>query len=276
MALTEDYQFEYTVEYSGGNSSTLTFGGTSLATPGIDVISVDGLFDTDVRVGDRPFTRQHGDVPGEHWISYKDIVLRLGVRGDPSTQGYWDLVESVVHEHFLARPEHKDAEQLSFRMPGFNDRFVRARTIKRTYPRRADTEWGYFEFTVMMRANDPRIYELAETNSGSQSGTFNVTNSGKANVYPILEISQSGTAVLTNNTFPQTMTIGPGVTAGTLVCDFDTYIRGKKGLVVYVGSTNHYGEWNHPRQPFVLGPGTNSLTLTTGSSVVVKHRNTWL
>lgn len=275
MALSENYQFEYVIQYAGGSSSTLTFGGTSLNTPGVDVLKVSGLFDAEVRVGDRAFTRQHGDVPGEHWIGPKDIVLDLAIRGDSSTQGYWDLVESVVHEHFLARPNYDADEYLSFRLPGFSDRFIRCRTIKKTYPREQQQETGYARFQVMLRAADPRIYALTQTNSGVQTGTFNVTNNGKANVYPILEINQTGTVSLTNNTFGQTMTF-TGATSGLLVCDFDKYIRGEKGLVVYVGSTNQYGFWDHPRAPFALGPGTNSLTLTTGTNVTVKHRDTWL
>lgn len=276
MALSEDYQFEYTVEYSGGSTSTIQFGGESLVTPGVDILKIEGLFDTDVRIGDRAFTRNHGDVPGEHWIMPRDIYFDLAIRGDHTLQSYWDLVESALHEHFLPRPIFSDTEQLTFRMPGFPDRMVRARTVKRTYPRNQDTEHGYAEFKLQMRANDPRIYTLAETTTGPSSGTFNVTNEGKANVYPILEFVHGGTAVLTNNTYPQTLTVGPGVTGGTLVCDFDKYIRGVKGLVVYVGSTNEYPNWNHPRQPFVLGPGVNSLTLTTGTSVTIKHRDTWL
>lgn len=272
MALSQDYQFEYLVQYSGALSSTLQFG----AGTNIDVMNITGLEDLDVRVGDRAFTRNHGDIPGEHFATSRTVTLDLAIRqGSLTDQQYRDLIESAIHQHFLVRPDFRDTEQLSFRMPGNPDRMIRARTIKRSYPRRADQEWGHATIQVMMRANDPRIYSLATNNSGAQSGTFNIVNDGKANVYPILTFAHAGSVELTNNTYPNSF-IATGLSGTALTADFDKYIRGERGLVVYDGSTNEYGKWTHPRRPFILGPGTNSITLTTGTSVTFVWRDTWI
>lgn len=270
MALS-DYQFSYTVKYSDSSTVTLTFGeGTD-----IDVIRVAGLQGIDVRVGDRSFTRQHGDVPGEHWLHPREVAIEMALRGDPSLQAYWDLVDQAVHQIFQIRPFHNEVEQLNWKFPGEEERFIRARVIHRNFDRRANTEWGYAPLTAVFRATDPRIYGTTLYNSGASSGTFNVTNNGIANVYPKLTFNQSGTATLTNNTFPNTISI-TGQPGGTLVADMDVMVRGINGLVVYIGSTNYYGNWAQPRSPFYLGPGTNSLTLTAGTSVTVEHRDTWV
>lgn len=276
MALSADYQFEYLVQYSGALSSTLKFG----AGTNIDIMSISGLEDLDVRVGDREFTRNHGDIPGEHYSTPRSVTFELafnqnGEAGLLSDADYRDLIESALHQHFLVRPDFKADEQLSFRMPGNPDRMIRARTIKRTYPRRAEQEWGYARASVMFRASDPRIYSLAETDSGAQSATFNITNNGKANVYPILTFVHAGAVELTNNTYPITFA-ATGLSGTGLVADFDRYIRGERGLIVYDGSTNEYGKWTHPRRAFVLGPGVNSLTLTTGTSVALVTRDAWI
>lgn len=232
MALTANYQFEYLVQYSGALSSTLKFG----AGTNINIMTISGLEDTEVRVGDRPFTRQHGDIPGEHYAAPRTItfdldILQNGEAGSLAMQAYRDLIESAAHQHFLPRPDHKDEEQLTFRMPGMADRMIRARTIKRSIIREARTEWGSSPLQIMMRANDPRIYSLATISSGSVSGTFNVTNNGKANVYPILTFTHAGTVELTNNTYPNTFAAA-ALTGTALTADFDKYVRGTRGLIV--------------------------------------------
>jgi hypothetical protein len=272
MALS-DYQFEYKILFTGGSSTTLTFGAGTV----IDVMELEGLFDQDSRDGDRPFTRFHGDVQGEHTVAPKYINLSLAVRGDPGLQTYWDDVYKV-QEVFLTRPQPNDEEKLKFKVPGLPERFIRARTVSRRFARSAQTEWGWAPIQAQLKAADPRIYAPTGgmNTSGAQSGTFSVTNAGIANAYPKLTFSSTGSTItLTNNTYTQTLTI---VTppAGTLIADMDIYIRGVPGLVMYIGSTNHYTKWQQPRLPFVLGKGSNSLTLTGATDVTVQWYDTWL
>ena len=272
MPLT-DYQFQYTRNFENGGSDVLLFGqGTNY-----DIERTTGLFDQAIRDGDRAFTRFHGDVPGDHTIRPKLIEFDIEVRGNPALTAYWDEVYAAV-ETLLAQPEYNVLDQLNFKFPDQTERFVRCRLLKRNYQRTARTEFGLAPIEFILKAGDPREYGpvAARNTSGVSSGTFNVTNAGNANAYPILTFtSTGGNATLVNNTFGLTlaMTAPP---SGTVVADMDRYIRGEKGLIVYQTTVNHYDKWDQPRNPFALGRGINSLTLTNATDVTVQWYDTWL
>lgn len=272
MPLT-DYQFEYVRNFENGGSDTITFGEGS----NIDVLRTTGLFDQTIRDGDRAFTRFHGDVPGDHTIHPKKIEFDVEVRGDPTLTAYWDDVYEVV-ETLIAQPEFNPLDQLNFKFPDQAERFIRCRVIKRAFQRTARTEYGLAPIQFVLKAQDPREYgpESGLNTSGVQTGTFNVTNAGNANAYPILTFTSTGAnATIVNNThsFTLSMTSPP---SGTVVADMDRYIRGEKGLIIYQTTTNHYDKWDQPRIPFPLGRGVNNLTLTNATNVTVQWYDTWL
>lgn len=267
MALS-DYQFEYT-----NGPITVLMGPAS----NIDVLRVEGLFDMDIRDGDREWTRNHGDLAGEHLLAPKDILIDLEVIGDPTLTTYWDDVYEAQRV-FTTRQFPSDADQLHFKVPGLPERFVRARPTRRTFPRKDDTELGAAPMSVILKAADPRIYTPigAMISSGTQSGTFNVVNDGTANAYPRLSFTSTGADItLTNNTFPHTFTL-TAPPSGTVVADMDRWIRGVNDLIIYLSTTSHYDKWAQIRRPFVLGSGTNSLTLTGATNVTVQHYHTWI
>ena len=131
---------------------------------------------------------------------------------------------------------------------------------------------------VQLRAADPRIYDDALTVPSAQSGTFNVTNLGNSDAYPILNFGAVTNAKLTNNTIGSLHFIEVLATtgSGSLIADMDRWIRGTNELLVYRTATDNYPMWTQPRLPFRLLPGINSLTLNTGTNVTVSHRDTWL
>lgn len=268
-----DYQFQFIRNFENGGSDTVLFG----ANTNIDVLRTKGLFDQGIRDGDRAFTRFHGDIPGDHTIRPKEIEFDVEVRGDPALTAYWDDVYEVV-ETILAQPEVNVLDQLNFKFPDQAERFIRCRATKRNYQRTARTEYGLSPIQFVLKAADPREYgpESGLNTSGVKTGTFDVTNAGNANAYPILTFTSTGAnAKLVNNTFGLTFdTVSPP--SGTLVADMDRYIRGEKGLIIYVGAANHYDKWNQPRNPFALGRGVNSLTLTNATNVTVQWYDTWL
>lgn len=256
-----DYQLEYT-----NGPTTILMGNIGVTVPSYDLISIEGLFGMDVRDGDRAWTRNHGDLPGEHLLTPKNIILQTEVRGDPTLTAYWDAVY-LMTKAFTTRQFPSDSDMLKFKVPGLTEAFIRCRPTRRSFDRTFRTEYGLAPITVNLKAADPRIYRPvgAMNSSGAQSGTFNVTNAGSANAYPKLTFS-SGSAVLTNNTFPVVMTI-TGASAG-VVADMDRWIRGVNALIVYNGATNNYDKWIQPRVPFFLGSGVNSLTVSAGTVTV--------
>lgn len=272
MALT-DYQFEFVRNFANGGSDTITFGEGS----NVDVLRTKGLFDQQIRDGDRPFTRFHGDVPGDHTISPKKIEFDVEVRGDPALLSYWDDVYEIV-ETLLAQPEYNALDKLNFKFPDQAERFIRCRVIKRAYERTARTEYGLAPIQFVLKAQDPREYGpvAALNTSGVETGTFVVTNAGNANAYPILTFTSTGAnATLVNNTHSITFA-STAPPSGQFIADMDRYIRGTKGLIIYEGTTNHYDKWDQARIPFALGRGTNSLTLTNATNVTVQWYDTWL
>lgn len=250
-----DYQWEYT----NGPRTVLLGAGTIY-----DIERVKGLFDMDIRDGDRPFTRDHGDLPGEHLLSPKEIEIDFEVRGDVTLQTYWDAVYEAQYV-FTTRQFPGDLDRLKFKVPGLDEGFIRARPIQRLFERHWSTEYGLAPFTARLKAADPRIYRpIAAMNTASGS-SFSVTNEGNANAYPKITFT-SGTAILTNNTTGVTLELD-GAPGGTVV-DLDRWIRGVNALIVYNGATSHYDKWIQPRLPFSLGSGSNSLSVSSGSVTV--------
>lgn len=252
-----DYQFEYI------NGPTSYIMGEQTI---VDIQSIEGLFGMEVRDGDRPWTRAHGDISGEHLLMPKEIFIDLEVMGDPLLATYWDEVYKI-QKLFTTRQFPADTDLLKFKVPHLTERFIRCRPFRRSFKRQWNTELGAAPMAIILKAADPRIYQpVGDMNSsGAQGGTFSVTNAGSANAYPKLTFSNAS-AVLTNNTFPVVMTI-TGAAAG-VVADMDRWVRGVNALIVYQGATNHYDKWIQPRVPFFLGSGINSLTVSAGTVTV--------
>lgn len=263
MPLT-DYQWELI-----NGPTTLTMGKDT----SIDVLRVLGLFDMEVLDGDRSWTRNHGDLPGEHLLRPKQIFMDVEVLGDPTLQAYWDSVY-LAQKAFTTRQFPQDTDMLKFKVPGLAERFIRVRPFRRAFPRDGQSEFGAAKFEVTLKAADPRIYEPvgAMNSSGAQGGTFDVTNDGSANAYPKLTFS-SGTTVLTNNTYGAVLELA-GAAGGTIV-DMDRWIRGVNELSVYQGVTSQYEFWVQPRAPMILGSGLNSFTVSSGT-VTIEWYDTYI
>lgn len=270
-----DYQFHYsTVE------DTLEFGigDVPTAVPAVDVVRITGLNDLDVRIGDREFARQDGDIGGLHRAGFREITLQLEVRSSVINQAYWDLVNQV-RNIFTRRPNPTDTDGVfSFKWPGEVEKMIRCRPIRRREPREWRSEYGILPMEILLRAADPRIYTPDFVSSGSISGTFNVTNAGNDFAYPELHFTAVTDATVVNNTnSTQVVIVGANNGTGNLRANMDRWIRGvNNDNIIERGANDNYFAWQQPREPLRLDPGINSLTLTVAPSVTVFHRDTWL
>ncbi len=269
MAITQNYQFDY---------RGVTFGdGTNY-----DVIDMDGIHDMLIKDRDRDNIRSHGIIPGQHRASFRLIRCNLEVRGTAGSAGLWTDTQAIVS---AMSPDDNElpsetADKFSFRFTNNEgENFVYARPIRRSMPRRSNTEFGLQPFSFELKVYDPRIYDATEQDSGSKTGTFDITNDGDAVTFPILEFDPdgSGDAKLTNAANGDVLEFdNAGATSG-LIWDGGRWSRARADLLIaFRSSTNHYGDLLAPRGPFRLQPGTNSLTLNTGDDVIVKHRHTWM
>ena len=268
MPITQDYQFDF---------RGVTFGdGTNY-----DVISMEGIHDMIIRDRDRDNVRSHGIIPGNHRSTFRLIRCNLEVRGAAGSSGLWDDTQAIITAMSPDQFELPDETQdkFGFRFPNEGENFVYARPIRRSLPRRNNTEFGLQPFRFEMKVYDPRIYDENEEDSGSQTGTFNITNSGDAVTFPILEFDPdaNGDARLTNNTNGDVLEFdNAGATSG-LIWDGGRWSRGRADLLIaYRTTNNQYDKLVAPRGPFTLDPGVNSLTLNTGDDVIVKHHHTWM
>jgi len=269
MAITQNYQFDY---------RGITFGdGTNY-----DVIDMDGIHDMLIKDRDRENVRSHGLIPGIHNASFRLIRCNLEVTGVAGSAALWTDTQAIVsamspddHE----QPSETD-DRFSFRFTNHEgEKFVYGRPIRRSLPRRQDTEFGLQPFSFEMKVYDPRIYAASETDSGSKTGTFDIVNNGDAVAYPILEFDPdaNGDAKITNAANGDVLEFdNAGATSG-LIWDGQRWVRARADLLIaFRGSNNQYDKLVAPRGPFRLQPGTNSLTLNTGDNVIVKHRDTWM
>ncbi len=269
MAITQDYQFDY---------RGVTFGdGTNY-----DVIDMDGIHDMLIKDRDRENIRSHGLIPGMHNASFRLIRCNLEVRGVAGSAALWTDTQAIVS---AMSPDSNELpsetnDKFGFRFTNNEgENFIYARPIRRSLPRRSNTEFGLQPFSFELKVYDPRIYDATETDSGVQTTTFAVTNNGDAVTYPILEFDPdaNGDAKITNAANGDVLEFdNAGATSG-LIWDGGRWSRARADLLIaYRGSTNQYDKLLAPRGPFRLDPGSNSLTLNTGDNVRVKHRDTWM
>ena len=274
MALN-DYEVQYVSEVG-----TLLM--NDAATPGVDIMRLEGIHGMNVKFGSRTQAREAGDIPGAEYAQRKDVTLRLEVRGDASLQAYWDKV-AAVENVFTEHRSPSDTYQLSWKFPGEVEQFIRARPWRRRRMRQANTEWGITPIQVMLRSEDPRRYAVGQVlNQGTTS--FSATNNGNAKAYPELTfVGQTGTGVLLNNTTNgSAFATDPGGSSGNLIANMDFFIRGvgnANGHMIYIGNSHQYEWWKQPRSPFYLSPGVNSLVvggLGGSSNIQVRHYHTWI
>ncbi len=249
-----------------------------------DMISMEGLHDIIIRDTDRDNPRDHGIVPGQHSATFKLIRASLEVAGTAGSTAHEDDVIALMDA--LSPDRHEDPsetdDQFTFKFPGEDEKFLFARPIRRSRPRRNQTEFGLAAVRFELKQYDPRTYSTVEDTSGTQTGSFSVTNNGGAKAYPILEfkVDTLGGMTMTNNTNGSVFSVDgfPTNEAG-ITADMGRWVRGRGDLlIVFKGSTNHYPKWQIPRDAFTLDPGSNSIQLTVSANaeMVIKSRDTWM
>lgn len=249
-----------------------------------DVIEMNGIHDMIVKDRDRDNPRTHGMIPGVHAATFRLIRCHLEVRGTAGSAAHEDDIQTLLSalspdQHI--NPSEAD-DQFTFQFPGEDERFMFARPVRRSRPRRNASEFGLATVRFELKVYDPRQYSTTEDDSGVQTAGFSVTNGGDALAYPIIHfgVDTLGGMFITNNTNGSIFSIaGLPASSNDYIADMGRWTRGRGDLlIVYKGSTNHYNKWGIPRDPFFLSPGVNSLDLTVSANADVKilSRDTWM
>ncbi len=271
---------DYQMVYEG-----LTFGmGTGI---GIEVIQ--GFEDFDVAMADSGIPRGWGDVPGLHTVRAREVTLQLTAATDADLADILDTFQPAE----LPSP-------LTLTEPTFGERFLYARPIGRAFVRNPVHKFKRM-VAVRFKIADPRLYSEEHLHAiplydagggggaeydfdygidflGGATGDTTVTNHGNADAYPnILVFAPSSgttlTADLTNLTTGQ-------VAAFTFTTDLnpgDVFAADMRRIVVVdpggdpyieLSGTNRYGDWDLPREPFAIVPGSNDLRFEISGSGV--------
>lgn len=254
------------------------------------IIRIDGLDDLNVRVGDRDFPRQHGQIPGQHLAGHRIITFDMEVGGGlgqssaVTAEQFQDLIATLSPDSSVLAED--DFDKLVWKEPGFDELFIRCRPIRRRAHRSHDTEWGHRPISFQLRAADPRKYKNDASSVSNRSRTFTVTNGGTARAYPkITYRTRSGgdRGHVINNTTNKRIDFDNLVLNTNYLFDMDSYIRGaNKPVVVFLGnrvpiSERHpYGRWVLPRIPLYLAPGDNTITISSGDTCSMEWHDTYL
>lgn len=258
------------------------------------IVEINGLEDLNVRVGDRDFPRQQGQIPGQHLAGNRLITIEMevgsgyGYTADQISPEFQSLVATLSTDQGIRNGTISDDnwDKLTWKEPGLDEVFVRARPVRRRAPRRHDTEFGARPIVFQLRCADPRKYKYDESSVTNQTGTFTVTNNGFARAYPRITYgSYSGgdRGHIINETTNKRMDFDNLVLDEDYLFDMDAYIRGaNKPVVTYLGDPvpmselQPYSRWLLPREPFYLVPGDNEIRISPSDRCSMEWNDTYL
>lgn len=270
-----------------------------------DVKELEGLEGFDARVGDVELPRGHGSQPGKHFQSARLVRVVCEFVGDET---YVEGLSQTLHDAFQVSEDWD--HHLVWKHPGRPERFIRCRPVDVTYQLTA-VSTRLRPFVVTLRAANPRLYgtDLVTTSVPIYAATISggdypgdypkdltlaagalqeaiVTNSGKANAYPLVRFygPAVGTVTrvkLTNLTNGVILDINTALLTGQiLTANMEAFVTGANTRVIDLSGATRYADWQLPRVAFRLAPGDNTLRYeVTGTSTstycTVTHRNTW-
>lgn len=252
----------------------------------------EGLDGLDIASGSRGFSRRHGNLPGLNFANEKIIRFRLGLDNQVTFE---DIEESLRQfRNIITAHEELDRNRdwLEFKRPGKVRQRIRCRPLIADILREASNP-AMIKFPLVFEAEDPRVY-MCETKSvillpydtsvvgadfpmnfpvdfegdaGTGSIEVVVTNMGNSVAYPRMQVFGPDTGVTTsvsfmNVTTGQTSTVTTDIVANqVLTMDMEAMLYPLDTIPITLDGSTRYGDWQHPREPFVLAPGDNLLRL---------------
>lgn len=275
----------------------LTFGeGTQYIVPG----EITDLFSYSARLGDSEIPQGDGDFSFSRYAASRFVQVPFLVTGTPLTSTLEDQVNT-----WLRTFDAVDVYGQGWLVWRGVDRawMWRCRVSRRRVKVSPEQMvQGAIEAVAEFKLADPRVYDarqrpggLVPTTAGSgggfdlpvelpldmtasTAGTLNANNTGDAIAWPVLQVSNgtgSGNITeveVTNATTGEVFHIITDIAEGqVLVADFDRLVRRAPGPHVHIDEASRYGDWQHPRVPLGIQPGSNLFTSqVTGGAPTVR------
>lgn len=272
--------------YVNGAGSQYEFGGVAMGTessPQIVVEQVEGLDSMpDIRSEDQDRSDTHGDFSGVDLLAARIVEMDI----DLVTSTHSDAMEALRRLGLAMRPSRDTLlRKLVFQRPGEVERFVLAKPRRKEFPSNAELARGLGKGKLQWYCPDPRIYSLAEIATditiadGQSTATGTVTNSGDFEMWPVLEILHTGTAVtnprITHDGLTRAVRFDLTLNNNDVLrLDFQHKTATLNGVEAYQYKRGDNQWWD-------LLAGSNSITVsrtgTTGSTRFrFLHRDAWI
>ncbi len=276
-------------------------------------------YDVDEVVGIRGFKgrdssvflpRGDGQVPGRNYLRGKTVTMRVRAYGVPDTSDQAGKEQDLETAFQVSQDDQFD---LNYKRAGWPEQRIIARPISVDRVLRHSNERGSAPYILTLQASDPRtygiilsevvvpIFDTSKTggldypvdypknyNQGSSAGaTALIGNAGNATAWPVIEVAgptDGGTLTsiqLLNLTNGDEIIVNTQVLAAQVLrIDMTALVTGSGELVVSIDGSTRYNDWELPRAPFGLEPGTNELRFnvsgTTEAAVCsVSAYDTW-
>lgn len=226
------------------------------------VEAVQGLGVPEAKSTDLDRGTDDGGYSGTDFLAPREVVLGLGIDGDPDSAAYGALVDGLGQ---VFAPRAADVVVSYFRFGRARRFYARPRGL--VLPWDDDFHLGAAKAVARLVANDPVVYADAETQVTS-GGTFNVTNQGNYKTWPLLTVNGPGGVVTLVNNTDGGSTIRLDGLGGTASVD-------PRRKTVTVGGSDAYGTVQPRPDWWHLVPGVNSITVTGATSLTVTFRHGW-
>lgn len=243
--------------------------------------------------------RGHGGIPGQHYLPPRQPVFDCRVASDDMTAVREQAMKALA-------PSISTDGTLVWKRLGEATRLLYCRPVSVVWP--MGQAYQFAEVKLAFEASDPRMYAGVGRTTTLQpfaaSGGVNspvddvkdadvsglektAQNDGNAGSPPVIRFygPSSGTCTgvqLANRTTGVTVDVQTSITAGQiLTVDMRALVAATGSRVVDLSGAARYGDWQQPREPLLIGPGSNVLRFTADGDTsdmqcVVSWRDAWI
>lgn len=252
-----DYQYQFR------DDGVLLNGDWNASLPGfIDIQSVTGLSLPDIESTEFEFDGMHGGISFAKYVKSRTIVL------DGILYTTTSLVDSVIDKLIVNFMPNELDYPFYFKGAGIGQRYLNCKPLSFKADVTTLRRIGSCEVQFQLKADNPIKRNDNPTTTATSGTTYDLTNSGNVDTYPIVTITGAYSSVtIRNSTTNKVLVVtGPRVVSDITVLDF----RMKSLLVNGLQKSSFAsGVW------WEFIPGLNNIVLTAVGSPTSMQVNTY-
>lgn len=224
------------------------------------VVGLGGI--PEVKHVDRDLGDTDGGYAGSDYLAPREVVMAVGLDGEPETEAYDDLIAALGQ---VFRPRRVSEGSVVFRWQRFGRiRRLTARPRGLILPWDEDFFMGAGRAAVRLIAHDPVVYSDTVETEGPSTGAVAVTNLGNYPVWPVITTAAGGDISLTNTTTGEAV-VFTGLPSATVI-DFKA-----RTAETTVGDVDVYSTVNAAPAWWQVQPGLNDLEFSADATIEFRH-----